>query len=201
MKRLLLVFFWLPATLTTISVSLIFFNYRWKAGVKQIEAALNLEKLVPGKIYSALPEVLGLSTLDPTKNTIQEYLNKYRSPMRDTAKALAQTAQEFEVDPFLMLAIAQCETNLGRKSPEGCYNPFGLGIYGKRRLCFEDWEGSYFTMAKTLKTKYLDQGMRTPEEIMEKYCPASIEKAGGSWAKCVNRFYTQIQELHQSTTL
>ena len=49
-------------------------------------------------------------------------------------------------------------------------------------------------MAKTLKEKYLDIGLVTPEEIMTKYCPRSLEN-GGSWARCVNRFKKEAQSF------
>ena len=108
--------------------------------------------------------------------------------MKERAQILVKWAKEYNVDPFLILAIAQCETNLGKKSPENCFNAFGLGIYGDKKLCFENWDEGFRFIAKTLRHKYHDQGLNTPEEIMTKYCPASIEKADGHWAKCVNRF-------------
>ena len=48
------------------------------------------------------------------------------------------------------------------------------------------------TVAKTLKTKYIDIGLDTPEKIMAKYTPPSL-KIGGPWAKGVNQFMTDLE--------
>jgi hypothetical protein len=190
MKRLLVLSIWFPATLITLIISFSFYHYRYQLLKEKISKS---EKIY--QIATFLPRVLGLAT-DSTSQSVQYYLNRYQSPMRGTGESLVQAAREFEVDPFLILAIAQCETNLGKKSPEGCYNPFGLGIYGQKKICFTSWEESYQLMAKTLRKKYLDQGLTTPEQIMEKYCPVSLEEKDGHWAKCVNRFKKEAESIN-----
>jgi len=189
MKRLLTLIIWFPATLITVGFSLSFYAYRYrflKEKISHCETAY--------QIYSFLPKVLGFS-IDTDGEKVRRYLNKYKSPMRESSQSLIQAAKDYSVDPFLLVAIAQCETNLGKKSPQDCYNPFGLGIYGKKKVCFPHWEESYQLMAKTIRKKYLDQGLTTPEQIMERYCPVSIEKKDGHWAKCVNRFKKEVENI------
>ena len=200
MKRLLTAIFWLPVCLITIIGSIIFYNYRSEFLLKQTYALQNIKNAANSGILKLLPNVLGLSVASAKANDqaikiIHQYYKKYKSPMRGTAEALVEICRENDIDPFLIVAIAQCETNLGKKSPEDCYNPFGLGIYGKKKICFDSWEQSYQTMVKTLRKRYFDKGLTTPEQIMVKYCPASIEKADGHWAKCVNRFIKEVRDI------
>ena len=198
MRRLLTAILWLPACIITIGVSILFYNYRSEFLLEQNQVKEKIKGISNSQISTSIQKVLGLSVAsakanDPAIETVRQYYKKYKSPMRGTAEALVLTCREYDIDPFLIVAIAQCETNLGRKSPEDCYNPFGLGIYAKKRLCFDDWEQSYGTMVRTLRKRYLDQGLITPEEIMTKYNPTSILKADGHWAKCVNRFKKEIE--------
>lgn len=192
MKKLLLLAIWFPATILTLTGSLVFYHYRLNFLKEKINSSQLLAEIYQN--YSFLPRVLGFS-YDPRLEKISAYLKKYHSPMEKDSQQLVESAYKYEIDPFLMVAIAQCETNLGKKSPPDCYNPFGLGVYGKKRLCFENWEQSFELMAKTLRKKYHDYGLVTPEEIMEKYCPTSIEKSDGHWAKCVNRFKKEVENI------
>ncbi len=43
-----------------------------------------------------------------------------------------------------------------------------------------------------LSHKYIDIGLDTPEKIMAKYTPPSLEK-GGPWAKGVNQFMSDLE--------
>ncbi len=184
MKKLLMLLIWFPSALVTLTISLIFYSYRY--AYLQKKSQLNLGG------FNIFAQVLGFS-YDLEEEKVKAYLTKYHSPMKSSAGSLVKSAKSYQIDPFLIVAIAQCETNLGKKSPPDCYNPFGLGIYGKRTICFNNWEESFELMAKTLRKKYFDYGLDTPEKIMEKYCPASIENADGHWAKCVIRFKTEAE--------
>jgi len=50
-------------------------------------------------------------------------------------------------------------------------------------------------VTKGIKTGYIDQGLETPEQIMYKYAPPSVEK-GGPWAKCVKKYMQEIDEIN-----
>lgn len=202
MKRLLLVILWLPITLLTLIMSLYFFAYHTQSLKNEVLAKEKLNQIA----YSDLMTILGEATqsaaiqesakiINDTKvKIISQYLKKYQSPMLENSQALVNSANNYNIDPFLIVAIAQCETNLGKKSPEGCYNPFGLGIYSQKMLCFNNWEESFELMAKILRNKYHNQGLNTPEDIMIKYCPNSLEK-DGQWAKCVSHFIEDLKKM------
>lgn len=147
-----------------------------------------------GHFYAALPqetgEVLGvIKTADAKPLIIEKYLEKYNSPMLPYASALLTASTKYDVDYKLIVAIAQCESNLCKKSPEGSFNCWG---FENGDTHFLSWEQAFDQVAKTLREGYLDKGLTTPDQIMPKYAPPSVEK-GGPWAKCVNQFISEIE--------
>ena len=147
-----------------------------------------------GQFYAALPqdtgEVLGeINSADARPVIIENYLQKHNSPLFPYADKLLEAAERYDVDYRLIVAIAQCESNLCKKSPPGSYNCWGFEN-GKTK--FLSWEQAFNQVAKTLRERYLDQGLITPEEIMPKYAPPSVAK-GGPWAKCVNQFRKELE--------
>ena len=83
------------------------------------------------------------------------------------------------------------ESNGGKKIPEGTFNAWGWGITASDTLGFDSWEHGINTVGRGLKRDYLDKGFVTPEQIMSKYCPLSLEK-GGAWAKGVQYFQLEL---------
>lgn len=147
-------------------------------------------------MYTSVPNVLGASSAkikkeDAVPVAVRQYFEKYDSPMLGTEDSLVSTARRHGVDPFLMVAIAQCESNLGKKMPPDCHNPFGWGIHSEGTLCFNNWQQCYEAVASGLKENYGDL-MHNPERMMAKYTPPSLEK-GGPWAKCVKQFLDELQ--------
>ena len=203
MKRFLIILVWFPITIVTLFATLSLQNFRYHFSIRE-EAASSLNKLINGwkapesyQLYGSLPKVLGASTFSITSEDavpvfIKDYLIKHHSPMAPYADGLILAARENGLDPLLLLAIAQCESNLGKKMPSGCNNPFGWGIHSQGTLCFANWQTGFDTVAKGLREKYLDHGMDSPEEIMVRYTPLALEKEG-SWAKCVNYFLSRFE--------
>ncbi len=147
-----------------------------------------------GQFYAALPqdtgEVLGeINSADARPIIIENYLRKHNSPLFPYADKLLEAAERYDVDYRLIVAIAQCESNLCKKSPPDSYNCWGFEN-GKTK--FLSWEQAFNQVAKTLRERYLDQGLTTPEEIMPKYAPPSVAK-GGPWAKCVSQFMEELE--------
>lgn len=161
--------------------------------VKQ-ETKTVLGARTPLELYSSLPAAVGsintaITTGDARPVIIKQYLEEYGSPMAPYADLIFQISDEYGLDYRLMIAIAQCESNLCRKSPPDSYNCWGFEN-GETR--FLSWEQAIRQVAKTLKEDYYDEGLITPEEIMPKYAPPSVEK-GGPWAKCVNQFFEELE--------
>lgn len=149
-------------------------------------------------MYNSLPKVLGAFTglvesADAIPEMTCQYLKKRNSPMYPHCVSFTEIFNSYNIDPLLGLAIAECESNLGKKMPADCYNPFGLGIHSRGTLCFNSWEEGFEAEAKFLRKRYFAQGITQPEEIMVTYTPPALEK-GGSWAKCVNHFLEKFKD-------
>lgn len=198
MKRLFIILVWFPLTGFTLFTSLFFYSYYNQFLVSKRELKLKTERPKFYQMYASHPQALGISTSsvqaeDAIPELVYQYLAKYKSPMTDTAFDFVKIFRQHGIDPIVPLAIAQCESNLGTKVPPDCYNPFGLGIHSKGTLCFSNWQEGYEKMAKILKNKYADKGFLTIDQVMKKYCPVSVEKSNGSWAKCVKHFIKEIE--------
>jgi len=145
-------------------------------------------------LFAAVPqstgEVLGeFKAEDARPVIIEKYLQKHKSPLLPYARQLLAAAEKYNVDYRLIVAIAQCESNLCKKAPPNSYNCWGFENGATK---FSSWEEAFESVAKTLRTRYLDQGLTTPEQIMPKYAPPSVEK-GGPWAKCVRQFIDELE--------
>lgn len=202
MKRLLIIFFWIPVTFFTLFIAFFLQFYRVKEKEKLLaQSAVPKKTASSSPLYFSLPPVLGISTFETSQENFileltKKYLEKYKSPMLEVAEDLVDISQKYDLDPLLLLAIAQCESNLGKKMPQDCYNPFGWGIHSKGTLCFSSWQEGFEKVCQGLKEKYFSQGLHSPEELMVKYTPLALEK-NGSWAKCVNHFLEDLDALNE----
>ncbi|GAB4027144.1 MAG: hypothetical protein Fur0011_4520 [Candidatus Microgenomates bacterium] len=146
-------------------------------------------------IFAAIPQsTLEIKTVVASEDArpilIENYLRHYKSPMAGHGDYIVKTADHFGIDPYLIVAIAQQESNLGKLMPPSCHNAWGWGIHSKGTLCFKTWQEGINTFTQGLAEKYTAYGLRTPEQIMTRYNPKS---PGGAWAKGVNQF---LEELH-----
>ena len=120
---------------------------------------------------------------------IKKYLEKYNSPMAPYSDLIFQISEDYGFEYYWIVAIAQQESNLCKKAPEGSYNCWGYGIHKKGTLKFDGYELAIKSYAEYLKREYFDKGLNTPELMMGKYCPSS----NGSWASGVNQFIEELK--------
>ena len=119
----------------------------------------------PSQLYAALPQATGqvlgvVTTSDARPVIIEKYLAKHHSPLLPYAEDLLAASERYNVDYRLIMAIAQCESNLCKRSPAGSFNCWGFENGDTR---FLSWEQALNQVAKTLREGYLDQGLETPE--------------------------------------
>lgn len=184
----------------TILLSLLAINFLEKEQVKKAQSLAqgHTETIqTPNygtQIFASLPsttgEVKGEATAtDARQEILKQYMQRYNSPLEPQAQFIVDTAEKYDLDFRLLVAIAQQESNLCKKIPEGTYNCWGWGIHERGTLGFDSFEEGIETVAKGLKEEYIDKGYITPEQIMSKYTPASP----GSWAKGVNQFLAEME--------
>jgi hypothetical protein len=193
-------FVWLPTTLITLATVFIYQAYL-VSPPRIVKPEVVLAQEAPStQMYASFPRVLGESSFaitsqDSVPTLVTLYLTKNKSPMAPVAQDLVDIARSYAIDPLLLVAIAQCESNLGKKMPANCHNPFGWGIHSAGTLCFSTWQEGFEKVSEGLRQKYLDQGLQSPYEIMQKYNYDSWKERDGSWAKCVNKFLEDLQYL------
>lgn len=149
------------------------------------------------KLYAAVPDnsIQAIDTIikqDARATIVANFFSGYSSPLSDFAEEFIQAADKYNLDYRLLPAISMQESIGAKRIIKGSYNPFGFGIYGDKVIKFSSFEEAIETVAKTLRTNYLDEGLTTPETIMTKYTPPSLAK-GGSWAKGVSSFMSELK--------
>lgn len=196
MKSLLKVALWFPATVICLVLTITTYSH--------ISITKGLHGLIRQEItdfknqpitFAALPKVAfeiktALAKEDARPMLINRYLEHYNSPMEGMGDYIVKVSDRFDLNPYLVVAIAQQESNLGKLMPPNCHNAWGWGIHTAGTLCFDSWNEGINTFVSGLAEKYLAYGLRTPEQIMTKYNATS---PGGAWAKGVNQFLEELE--------
>lgn len=196
MKSFLKVLLWFPITAATLLFTIsIYSDLSKTSGIRGLIRQEITDFKTQGITFAALPKVAfeirtALGKEDARPMLIDKYLSHYNSPMAGMGDYIVKVSDRFELDPYLVVAIAQQESNLGKLMPPDCHNAWGWGIHSAGTLCFDSWNEGINTFVSGLATKYLAYGLRTPDEIMTKYNATS---PGGAWAKGVNQFLEELQ--------
>lgn len=113
-------------------------------------------------------------------------LTKYNSPMIGLEDVLIRTAEKYNLDWTLMAAIAGTESSFAKRMPYNCNNPYGWGIYGDNKLCFESLEDSIEGVASGLAKKY---NISSVDSIARTYNTVSTD----GWIKHTKFFMNKIK--------
>ncbi len=105
-------------------------------------------------------------------------------PLENYIDVFFKAGELYQVDPYLMLAIAQLESVFGKSIPYNSHNPFGR-ICGKEYKCviatdattsrsmhwnsYTTWEEAIYDESKYLRDHYYDKGLITTCQIANKY--------------------------------
>ena len=146
--------------------------------------------------YAALPATdnsnniqITISTADGRVEIIRQFLAEYHSPLEPYATDIVAASDAYKIDYRLIPAIAMQESHVCKIIPTDSYNCYGYGIYTNHVTRFPNYQTGIWQVAKTLGTKYKDQGLTTPTEIMTHWTPSS----NGSWAHGVQTFMNKLQ--------
>ena len=197
MKRLLLVVSWFVTTSITLFATLSFYQaLNDVRGLHELVAhnvnsfassdnAIMAYAALPGSVSQIQGAILGA---DARPVTIDAYLETYNSPMFGLGEFIVETADFYKLDPYLIVAVAQQESNLCKIAPTNSFNCWGWGVHAQGTLRFPSFYDSITTVTLGLREDYFDKGYDTPEKIMAKYTPLS----NGSWAAGVNQFLDEL---------
>lgn len=185
---------WFASTVTALIFSIVFSSY--------LSTAKLVSPFLPAggqhfKLYAALPQSESyiednISFTDGRAKIIENFLKQYKSPLAPYSNTFIQVADKYQLDYRLLPAISMQESNGGKKVINNSFNPFGYGIYGSLVIKFSSWEEAIERVGRALREDYLNQGLKTPTQIMAKYTPPSLEK-GGAWAKGVSIFMEELR--------
>lgn len=134
-------------------------------------------------------QVLGVQISDMRPYYVANFLNSTK--LEPYSEYMVQVSDKYSLDYRLIPAIAMKESGGGNKVKEYTHNAWG---WENGRTVFPSWEVAIETVGKTLKTKYADKGLVTPDEIMPVYAPPQIA-SGGKWARDINQFFEKLQSL------
>jgi len=144
--------------------------------------------------YAALPTSQNFLSANITQNDgrvehIRQFLAQYHSPLEPYAADIVSAADEYNLDYRLIVSIAMQESGLCKTIPVNSYNCWGFGVYGGTATHFDNYKDGIYIVTKTLATKYKNNGLVTPQQIMRVYTPSS----NGSWAFGVQQFMDELQ--------
>ena len=187
LNRLGLVFLWFlvsPVTIALLAISL-----QNNGGGKRPLISQPIIVSNEAGLNTIEGQVLSVKIDDIRPFIVEDFLKN--TPLESHSEFMVKTADKYGIDYRLIPAIAMKETGGGGASPSGSYNAWG---FGNGSTQFSSWEGAIESVAKTLKERYIDRGMVTPEEIMPVYAPPQVY-TGGKWAKDINSFFVQMESL------
>lgn len=118
------------------------------------------------------------------KQVIKKILEKYQSPLASVSDVFIKACIKYDLDCYLLPAIAGVESTFGRYAPYQSFNPFG---WGNALIKFENWEDAIQTVARGLKEGYINRGLSDLETIGRVYAPASL-----TWSKKVDFFMKEF---------
>lgn len=118
---------------------------------------------------------------------LQNFLEKYDSPLAPYAADFVAYADTYGLDYRLVPSISGVESTFGKNIPSKSYNAYGWvnGDYS-----FKSWPDSISVVSQTLKLKYVDKGAVSIQKIARRYAPPSK-----TWGSKVTYFEGKIDTL------
>lgn len=199
MRKLILTFIWFPSALILLFADLYLLNSIPKNTSSSTEASIvsPLGDITPYHVAASTStsQVLGtkINSADARILLLEQFLKDHNSPLTPYAKTFVEEADKNNIDFRLVVAIAMCESNLGKHIPENSYNAWGIAVYTGQNsgANFSNWEQAISWVSRYMKERYLDRGHDTLREIGAIYAPPSVN-TGHSWSRCVEEFQTGI---------
>lgn len=126
------------------------------------------------------------------KLVIKRVLERYGSPVSDTADGFIAACKEYDLNCYLLPSIMGVESTFGKFHIPGTYNAFG---WGRGTIPFDSWEDSYMTVGKGLRENYIDKGATDIDSIGAIYCE------GNTWPGKVKFFMAQFEAEEEKLAL
>lgn len=197
LRKLLLLVAWFPLALILLVVNLALLTV---AGHPQAAAVDPTTPIAQAQLsqttLSGTGQLLGtyVTAADARSLLLQSFLQSHDSPLVPHANFIVEEADRNGLDFRLVVAIAMCESNLGKKMPSAdSYNAWGIGVYTGQNSGaeFGNWPEAIRWVSAYIRERYYDRGLTGLKEIGAVWAPPSVEK-GYSWTNCVDTFQQSI---------
>lgn len=197
-RKYLLVFLWFPLTMAflIVNLSLLAFSRQDNNNYPNVSPLSEASWQITASAGSG--QVLSASVIpaDARALLLQEFLERNDSPMAPYANLIVQEADKNGLDFRLLVAIAMCESNLGKRMPSAdSYNAWGIAVYngepGEGRRFAGGWPEAIVWVSNFFKEKFYDSGVYDLKDIGAIWAPPSVEN-GYSWTYCVETFKQSI---------
>lgn len=189
LKNLSLAFISFSSTLLLLLVS-VFYFYSYSYSQTEVQATSKVAEVWESKEVGG--QVLGTQLTDKRPFVVAEFLKG--TPLVDYSTYIVEISDKYEIDYRLIAAIAMKESGAGRTIREGSHNAWG---FENGRTMFGSWEEAIDTVARTLKNRYIDKGLTTPDLMMPVYAPPAMENGGG-WARSINDYFHKMEKFFKS---
>lgn len=126
-----------------------------------------------------------LRDLDSTElpNALSQFLTAQHSPFASDVPELVAAANQYDLDPRLLVGISAAESSFGLAMPTGSYNPFGLGP-GMR---FDSFYNAFLAEAQFLHHHFISRGVANPHVIGPSYTGTGSTSWGVAVAQVMSR--------------
>lgn len=192
------VLLWFPFTLILLIVNLTLLQVTMRKTHTPVTSMMSPLPDSPFGITAAAgtSQVLGASVTagDARGLLLNGFLRDYDSPMAPYANLIVTEADKNGIDFRLLVAIAMCESNLGKHMPSSdSYNAFGIAVYTGQQTgaTFKNWPHAIEWVSQYIKKDYYDRGIKDLRTIGSIWAPPSIN-TGYSWTNCVSEFQKSI---------
>lgn len=127
---------------------------------------------------------------DNRAKILEDYLNKYDSPLAPYAKIFIEEADKNNLDWKLVVSIAGNESYFGHLIPFYSYNAWGYGVYGNNVRNFYSWENGIEVVSNAIRTDYINTwGAQDVYEIGSFYAEDPL------WANKITHYMTELEEF------
>ena len=126
------------------------------------------------------------------KTVIKKLLNQYNSPLIESTDVFIDACVKYNLDCYLLPAIAGLESTFGKFIYPNSYNPFG---WGRGYMMFSRWEEAINAVAKGLRERYVNRGAQDTAQI------GRIYSESPTWAVRVEflkkQFYNEESKMKE----
>jgi hypothetical protein len=123
---------------------------------------------------------------------IKSVLERNNSPLQDEADVFIEVCIKYNIDCYLLPAIAGAESSYGNVVRHSSYNPFG---WGGGQIIFPSWEESIRSVAEGLNDHYISVGLKDVDSIGTKYATSS------EWSTKIKTFMAELRAEEEKQRL